>query len=215
MDNFNVNYHSSICIGGDIYIDPYKIKSEPHNAKVIFITHSHSDHLSPEDIRRVAGPDTYFVAPRDCIEKLKSDGFKIDGKSTIARVGDNLIISNANLSVEVFPSYNLTKMNHPKDKGWVGYVITLNGTRYAVCGDTDFTPELGRIKCDVLFIPIGGTFTMDAKTAAEAANTVKPKIVVPVHYNTRMALVIMIGTKKDEKIFTDALDKSITCKIFL
>lgn len=215
MDNFNVNFHSSICIGGDIYIDPFKIKEEKHNASAIFITHSHSDHLSLDDIKKVAGKDTYFVAPRDCIEKLKDAGFKIDGKHTVARPGDSFLMSNPSVSVQVFPSYNLKKTNHPKINGWVGYVITLNGTRYAICGDSDFTPDLAKVKCDVLFIPIGGTYTMDAKEAAEAANAIKPKIVVPVHYNTRIALVFSIGSKKDEKIFLDNLDKSIDYKIFL
>jgi len=42
--------------------------------------------------------------------------------------------------------------------------------------------EIGGV--DVLFIPVGGVFTIDAKGATEVANLIKPKIIIPMHYKT-------------------------------
>lgn len=51
VKNIKINCHSSICIDGDIYIDPFNINEEYNNAKVIFITHSHYDHLDVNSIK--------------------------------------------------------------------------------------------------------------------------------------------------------------------
>ena len=55
LARFSINCHSSIRCGGDtvLWFDPYRVAAEPHDGDVIFVTHSHSDHLSPDDIRRV------------------------------------------------------------------------------------------------------------------------------------------------------------------
>ena len=52
LENIQVLYHSSIKINREkvIYIDPFKIDNEYHDADIIFITHSHFDHYSEEDI---------------------------------------------------------------------------------------------------------------------------------------------------------------------
>jgi len=51
-------------------------------------------------------------------------------------------------------------------------------------GDTDVVDEINSINCDVLFVPIGGTYTMDYKEAAEYTNNIKPKVVIPIHYGS-------------------------------
>jgi L-ascorbate metabolism protein UlaG (beta-lactamase superfamily) len=91
----------------------------------------------------------------------------------------------------------------------VGYIIEIGGIRYAVCGDTDATEELTRIKCDVLFIPIGGTYTMTAREAADCANKINPQTAVPVHYNG------IVGGKGDENIFIKNINKGIVRRTFL
>ncbi|KAI4453936.1 serine hydroxymethyltransferase [Holotrichia oblita] len=136
LQNFNVNYHASIVIDGNIYIDPLNIEAEPHNAKAVFITHSHWDHLSIEDIKKVSNSETCFIAPDDCLEALEFAGFNVR--------------PSWDIKYSTFPSYNIDKIFHPKDKNWKGYIIEVDGIKYAVCGDSDFTPEFAKIKCDVL-----------------------------------------------------------------
>lgn len=53
LENIKVLCHASIKFSGEkiIYFDPFKIEKEYHDADVIFITHSHYDHFSEEDIQ--------------------------------------------------------------------------------------------------------------------------------------------------------------------
>ena len=118
-------------------------------------------------------------------------------------------ISLGNVQVEVLPAYNMQKEFHKKKNGWVGYKITKDETTYAILGDTDNIPELQTLSCDVLFIPIGGTYTMDPSEAAALANAIVPKLVVPTHYGT------VVGTKQNEKEFLALLNKSIKHKILI
>ena len=111
--------------------------------------------------------------------------------------------------MKTIPAYNTNKNFHPKNNNWVGYVVTINETSYLVAGDTDATNELAAEKPDVLIIPIGGTYTMTATEAAELANKVSPKVVIPSHYNS------IVGDKTDEQTFLSLLDKNITCKILI
>ena len=49
-----------------IYFDPYDLEPdfEPHDADIIFITHPHYDHFSPDDIRQIMNENTKFVCKR-------------------------------------------------------------------------------------------------------------------------------------------------------
>ena len=71
--NIKINCHSSICINDNIYIDPYKIEDEPHNASVIFITHPHYDHLDLESIKKVLGKDSAIVCTASSAEVFLAD----------------------------------------------------------------------------------------------------------------------------------------------
>jgi len=102
---------------------------------------------------------------------------------------------------------NINKQFHPKANNWVGYIITLENERIYVAGDTDITEDNKKVKCDIALVPIGGTYTMTSKEAAELVNTIKPKTVIPTHYIT------IVGTKEDEKIFQSLLNKEIECLI--
>jgi len=200
--DINVNKHSSIRIG-DIYIDPFKINEKRNDAKYIFITHSHYDHLSFKDIEKVINDKSVFVGPKDVINEIKK---KYDNE--VIEVKTNNIYELSDISFITIPSYNINKKFHPFSNGWVGYVISVNGVRYAILGDTDLTDEVKSIKCDVLFVPIGGTYTMNAKEASELTNIIKPSLVIPVHYND------VVGNKSDEKEFLSGLG-DINYQIYL
>ena len=65
MAKISINARSSIRIEGTkiIYFDPFKITEDKHDADVIFVTHEHFDHFSPEDIRKVSNESTVLIVP--------------------------------------------------------------------------------------------------------------------------------------------------------
>jgi L-ascorbate metabolism protein UlaG (beta-lactamase superfamily) len=205
LKNVKVLYHASIVLYDNIYIDPYKIENETHNAKYLFITHSHYDHFSIEDIEKVRNEDTIFFVTPDCKEKLLEIG--VDEKRIVTVAPDEMYRFNK-IEVQVIPAYNIDKEYHKKEYGWVGYLIKINGVTYYITGDTDVNEDIQNIKCDVLFVPIGGTYTMDYKEAADYTNSIKPKYVIPIHYGT------IVGKKEDGIEFAKLLDTKIECLIF-
>jgi L-ascorbate metabolism protein UlaG (beta-lactamase superfamily) len=157
-----------------IYIDPFKLSANLPKADIIFITHAHYDHFSAEDIAKIQTESTIIVATSDVTSKI--------GKGTVTVVpGKSYTIGR--LTVKTVPAYNLNKKFHPKGKNWVGYIITLsNGQKIYHAGDTDSIPEIQTIKTDIALLPCGGTYTMTARQAAEAANIFKPKVLIPMHW---------------------------------
>ncbi|MCI9063857.1 MAG: MBL fold metallo-hydrolase [Clostridia bacterium] len=201
--NIKINCHSSIKIESKkiIYFDPFRIKEEKHDADIIFITHDHYDHYSEEDVKKVINENTIIVAPKtiEIFEKAKN----------IVRVEPNEKYEVLGIKIETIPAYNINKKFHPKENNWVGYIIEIGKERYYIPGDTDITPENQEVKCDIAFLPIGGTYTMEYKEAAELTNKIKPKIVIPIHYGS------IVGTIQDAISFRDLLDENIECNILI
>ena len=181
--------HASVGIENQktvVMVDPYRIGSA-RPARVVLVTHSHFDHLSPEDIGKISTPETIVVAPRECADQL--------GPSTrLVAPGDTLEL-NEDVVIEAYPAYNLNKQFHPRDKGWVGYIIEMDERRVYVAGDTDRIAEMVGIRCDVAFLPVGGTFTMSAEEAAEAAQDLNASVAVPIHWGT------IVGSRADAERF--------------
>ena len=199
LDNISV-FHSSIRIEGSkiVYFDPFKINDETHDADIIFITHYHFDHFSPEDIDKVYKSGTIIVAPESMEqnEKLKDYTIKV-----FVNPGDKNSIDE--ITFKAIPAYNIGKHFHPRENNWVGYVVTLDDTTYYVAGDTDMTEEAQNVHCDVALLPCGGHYTMDYKEAAELANIINPTYAVPTHYGS------VAGSSEDGKRFTDLLNADI------
>ena len=188
-----------------IYMDTYEMQEKKHDADIIFITHTHYDHFSLKDIEKVKKKDTVIVGPEG-IEEVQKIGFL---KENIKIVKPNQSYEIEGIKVETVPAYNLDKKFHPKENEWVGYILNLQGVKYYIAGDTDDIEEIRNIKCDVAFIPIGGTYTMDAKEAANLVNVMQPKIVVPTHYGS------IVGRKEDAQIFAQKLNANIQCEVYL
>ena len=136
------------------------------------------------------------------LRKINDDSYQI-----IA--GERRYKASALAGLKTIPAYNTNKNFHPKDNKWVGYIINLDNTTYYIAGDTDKTPENKQVKCDVAFVPIGGTYTMNTFEAAELVNEIKPKVVVPIHYG------LIVGTKEDAINFKNLIDKDIECNILM
>jgi L-ascorbate metabolism protein UlaG (beta-lactamase superfamily) len=182
--------HDSFRLKGEkvVYIDPWKLAAGAEKADVILVTHDHYDHLSPDDIAKISKADTVVVAPQAVTSKL-------GGKPIVVKPGDKL--TAAGVSVEVVPAYNANKKFHPKSAGYVGYIVTLNGKRIYHSGDTDLIPEMTQIKADIALLPVSGTYVMTATEAAEAANTIKPALAIPMHYGDPD----VVGTRRDAEEF--------------
>jgi len=166
--------HATVLISGEkrIMVDPWKLK-EAAPVDLVLVTHDHFDHCSPDDIARVRGPETEVVGPADVAARL-GEGVKP------IRPGETL--RAAGVAVEAVPAYNLDKEFHPRANGWVGYVIDMGGERIYVAGDSDHTPEMDAVRADVVLLPVGGTYTMTAAEAAEAANAIHPQLAIPIHF---------------------------------
>ena len=207
LENIQVLYHSSIKINKEkvIYIDPFKIEDDSHDADIIFITHSHYDHYSEEDIKKIIKENTKIVVTED----LKENVNNITKSENVIIVKPNEKYYVDGINFETIPAYNTNKQFHPKQNNWVGYVIELNGLKYYIAGDTDITDENKTVKCDVAFVPVGGTYTMTAKEAADLVNIIKPKIAVPIHYGS------VVGTQQDAIDFISMLDEGIEGKFFI
>ena len=203
LDNVSWLGHSTIKISKDkiIYIDPYNIKESYNDADIIFVTHNHYDHFSIEDIKKCMNDNTKLVVTKD----LYQNTLKLFEKNNITTVLPNNNYNIENINFSTIPSYNINKNFHPKGNNWVGYIINIDNIIYYIAGDTDITNEAKKVKCDVAFLPIGGTFTMDYKEAATLANIIKPKIVIPIHYGT------LVGTKEDAINFKANINDYIKC----
>lgn len=202
LNNIEVLYHSSIRINKEktIYIDPFKIDRNYNDADIIFITHDHYDHYSEEDIDKVINENTVIVIPEELLTKVLKKGIN---KNAIITVEPNQKYMVQGIKFETVPAYNTNKIFHPKENGWVGYVIEINGIKYYIAGDTDITEENKKVKCDVAFVPVGGTYTMDFKEAAQLVNEIQPKVAVPIHYGS------VVGTKQDAEEFIKLLRTNI------
>ncbi len=157
--------------GKTVYLDPWKLSSEPHDADLVLITHPHFDHLDPADIAKVSGPKTEVVTVAECAAKLKEAGFS--GTVRVVKPGDRVEVKG--IPVEVVPAYNTDKNFHLKESGWAGFIVELDGVRLYHAGDTDFIPEMKEIKTDVALLPVSGTYVMTAEEAARAAPPPAPK----------------------------------------
>ncbi|MFZ5988931.1 MAG: MBL fold metallo-hydrolase [Bacillota bacterium] len=178
-----------------IYIDPYLIKGEPVDADIVFVTHTHFDHFSIQDIKKVMKEDATLVVTTDGVKAAKKAGIK-----DIVEVEPMKEYKAKGIEFETVPAYNTS---HSKSKKWVGYIIKVDNIRYYAAGDTDNIPEMSTIKCDVAFLPVGGNYTMSAKDALDAVNIIKPFIAVPVHFGE------VAGTYKDAEEFVNGLGEDI------
>lgn len=206
-DNIDVFIQNSIRIttagGKKIYIDPFRMSDNTLDADYIFLTHDHYDHFSPEDISKITKDDTVFVFPEAMDKKVQKTGFT--GSDIKVRPGEKY--ETADFTFETVPAYNILKPFHPKHDGWVGYIFIIDGKRIYVAGDTDATNEAKEVKCDVALVPAGGTFTMDAKKAAELVNIIKPSVAIPVHYGE------VVGNPDDGKKFASLVDDDIKVEV--
>lgn len=206
-ESIQVFAQNAILLSGTyrIYIDPFQIPDKFMDADFIFITHPHWDHFSLLDVLKVRNAETRFLVPKEIFEELLDIGIS---EEQICIVKPNQNYQFDRLGVKTFPAYNLKKNHHLKEKEWVGYYIAMDDVTYYVAGDTDAIPEVKQVKADVVFLPVGGTYTMNYIEAATLANHIKPHLAIPTHY------LSVVGSLDDAKRFCKRVNMGIDTNIF-
>ena len=176
-----------------VYIAPYQISGKLPKADVIYITHSHFDHFSAQDIAKIKTPKTIMITSMD---------IKVEGEHITLIPGGEFNNSIKGISVKAVPAYNLNKKFHPANSEWNGYVIEIEGKKVYHAGDTDFIPEMKNIACDIALLPVSGTYVMTADEAVQAALVINPKIAIPMHFGS------VVGSVNDAEHFAHKLENS-------
>ena len=202
MAKISINARSSIKIEGTkvIYFDPFKITEDKHDANIIFITHEHYDHFSPEDIKKISNENTILIAPYSMKQTVIEEVNKIVGETKFVKAeeaGTSLMIDN--VLIKWVRAYNIDKPFHRKENDWIGYVITLDEETYFVTGDTDANEDNVNVKCDILLVPCGGKYTFNTEEAAEFTYKIQPRKVIPTHYTD------IVGESEIGEIFKCAI----------
>ncbi|MEW6351634.1 MAG: MBL fold metallo-hydrolase [Thermodesulfobacteriota bacterium] len=166
-----------------IYIDPWQVRS-PHPADLILITHSHEDHFSPVDIEKIlsARPVEYglrgvklsrstavLMGPSDC---------EVDRDVEFQAVAPGAFRTTKGVSIRAVSAYDLDGF-HPSQKGWVGYVLTLDGVSIYHCGDTRAILPMAGVSADIALVPVGGTHAMTLDEAIKAVEVVNARLAIP------------------------------------
>ena len=182
---FHALVHASIRIeydGKEIEIDPVtKLGNKTIDfsampkADYIFVTHEHGDHFDKEAIKLLSKKETQLVMNKRCANMYGPCAVLHNGQS--ATLGD--------IEVEAVPAYNITEGRtqfHPKDRD-NGYILTIDGLRIYIAGNTEDIPEMQDIKdIDIAFMPCNQPYTMTTEQLVRAAKTVMPKVLFPYHY---------------------------------
>ncbi len=189
--------------GRIIYLDPYNIKNGEEKADIIVSSHSHGDHFSRSDIKKIWKDDTILLGPVSIADSL----IKFDGQAL--EIGEEFAYKD--FTIELFPAYTIKKGTHPKSNNWVGTIIESAGKSVYHAGDTERIPEMKELairKITVALLPCGGTYTMDFEEATDAALDIQPEIVVPMHnWEKDLNPFRELMAKKDSKIKVEILTK--------
>ena len=179
--------HASIQInynGLEIEVDPVGKGMKPETdysqfpkADLILVTHEHHDHFDADAIAQLRTASTkIFLNP--AVQKMLGSGKALKN-------GDKVKVAD-DITLEAVPAYNTTpgrEQFHPKGRD-NGYILTLDGLRIYIAGDTEDIPEMANLKdIDIAFLPCNQPYTMTVEQAVRAAKVIKPKVLFPYHYN--------------------------------
>lgn len=182
---FHALVHASIRIeynGKEIEIDPVRKLGNKTidyaampKADFVFVTHEHGDHFDKEAIKILSREGTQLIMNKRCADMYGPCGVLANGQS--AQFGD--------ISVDAVPAYNISEGRtqfHPKGRD-NGYILTIDGLRIYIAGDTEDIPEMKNVKnIDIAFLPCNQPYTMTTEQLVRAAKVIKPKVLFPYHY---------------------------------
>ncbi len=184
--------HSAFQIESDkatILIDPYisgnplaPLKAEDLKADYIILTHAHGDHLG--DTLQIAKQNTATVI---CVAELAGWLRKQGIKTHAMQIGGAFSFPWGR--AKLYPALHGSQTPDGSYAGLAaGVVLALDGKSIYHSGDTGLFGDMRLIgelhALDIAMLPIGGNYTMDIADALLALKMLKPKLTIPMHYNT-------------------------------
>lgn len=173
-------------------IDPYISENPLCNIDIdeinglthIFITHGHGDHFG-DCIKLARKNDAIVISNAEICCYLSNMGIKTHAMHIGGRYkfGFGIVkLTVAHHGSSIFDEGKLLYGGSP-----CGFIIKTENKCIYHAGDTGLTMDMQLLQnenIDLAMLPIGGNYTMDIEDALEAVKFIKPKVVVPMHYNT-------------------------------
>ena len=148
-------------------------------ADYVLVTHEHGDHFDKEALGILGGQ---VVTNANCAKMMGSA--KMKSKAKVLANGQSVELQEG-IRVEAVPAYNTTPEHlqfHPKGRD-NGYILSLDGFRIYIAGDTEDIPEMADIKdIDLAFLPCNQPYTMTVEQLVHAAQVIKPRVLIPYHF---------------------------------
>ncbi|MDR7871343.1 MAG: metal-dependent hydrolase [Tissierellaceae bacterium] len=182
-------------------IEPEEIKGLTH----VFITHGHGDHIG-DAIELAKDNDALVISNAEICGYLSSKGLKTHAMHIGGRHKFDFGI------VKLTPALHGSGI--PTENGMVyggnpcGFVIEVNNKKIYHAGDTGLTMDMKLLEMeniDVALLPIGGNFTMDIDDAVIATEFIKPKFVIPMHYDTFPVIKVDPNEFKEKNRISDTV----------
>ncbi|MCD6171809.1 MAG: metal-dependent hydrolase [Thermoplasmata archaeon] len=183
--------HSCFIIEGNdrVIIDPYitgnpsaTVKVEDIDVDIVAVTHAHGDHFG--DTIEIA-KNARLVAMYEIVQYAAKYGIEGEG----INIGGSIKIGKTEIAMTTaFHSSGFPMADFKFCGATAAGLVIKSGKTVYHAGDTSLFSDMKLIgelyEPDVALLPIGGRFTMDARQAAMAAEWIKAKITIPMHYNT-------------------------------
>jgi len=168
--------HGSFVIQGKptIFIDPWRVIKSDSPADVILVSHDHYDHCSIADINKLKNPGTKIIGNEDVAKKIEG--------ATVIRPWQSMSFDH--ISIKAIPAYAPDGLQHKKDDGGLGFVISVNFYDIYYAGDTRIIPEMERISPDIVILPIDNNDTLSIDEAVKAVELLSPRWVIPSNWGS-------------------------------
>ncbi|NTW75570.1 MAG: metal-dependent hydrolase [Candidatus Moranbacteria bacterium] len=165
---------------------PLASLDEIEAADIILVTHDHYDHGFEDAVAIAKRTGATLVAIAELANEAKSAGL---AKVVSGNLGGTVGVGG--IRITFIPAYHSSGVGIP-----CGFVVRSSDFTAYHAGDTSFFGDMSLLadeKIDLALLPIGGTFTMDIRGAARAVEAIRPKTVIPMHYDTFPAIVADTG----------------------
>ncbi len=148
---------------------------EIEKADYIFISHDHGDHGFADGVSIAKRLGSKLVGINELAILAEEEGVEQTLKGNL---GGSIV--DGELTIKFTRAYHSCEIGTP-----CGFLINIGGFVLYHAGDTDFFSDMEYLgPVDLALLPIGSCFTMGPKEASWAVEKLKPKVVIPMHYNT-------------------------------
>lgn len=189
--------HASVKIMVDhfsIYIDPYAGEPDWYEpANLILVSEWHFDHCNMNKVKLASNENTHRLGTPEVAANMFPCGtLRPEEKRNFGKVDV--------VGMPVRPHGISHRGHEHEEQQKVGFVIMAEDKRVQFLSDSDFIRDFKDVRPDVLLIPVGGTYTLDAREAAKIASLIAPKLAIPIKWGS------VCGTRDDAELFAELTD---------